>query len=328
MLPALVLTAGYGRRLDPLTRLVAKPAVPLGDRSLIERVLDWLRAQDATNVVLNLHHRPATITTILGDGAHLGLSLRYSWEQPLLGSAGGPRHALPLLDADTFLIVNGDTLCDFDLAPMVAAHLDSEADVTMAVLPNPAPDHYNGILMNADQVVTGFVPRGYPDLSWHFIGVQVAHARAFAHLQDGVPSETVAGFYRDVVRASPGRIRGWRPKTTFLDVGTPRDYLNAALRWPPEAGSGQTAGSRLVRSVVWRQAEIGPDVELVDCLVIGDVHVPAGFRARSAVLAPPRIVETRDRAETRDGVAVFAMSDSNIEGRTSRPHGTSEPAEP
>src|SRR5689334_13845428 len=108
MLPALVLTAGLGTRLDPITRPLAKPAVPLGDRTLIEHVLAWLHRQGVRDLVLNLHHRPSTITSVVGDGAHLGMSVRYSWEQPVLGSAGGPRRAAPLLATDTFLIVNGD----------------------------------------------------------------------------------------------------------------------------------------------------------------------------------------------------------------------------
>src|SRR4029453_14377549 len=122
MLPALVLTAGLGKRLDPLTRLVAKPAVPVGNRTLVERVLTWLERQGATDLILNLHYRPETITGLIGDGAHLGVRIRYSWEHPLLGSAGGPRHALPLLDAPTFLIVNGDTLCPAPLGPLLSAH--------------------------------------------------------------------------------------------------------------------------------------------------------------------------------------------------------------
>src|SRR5580765_5255060 len=125
MLPAVVLTAGLGTRLDPLTPVVAKPAVPIGNRTLVEHVLDWLRLQGVTDLVLNLPHRPETITGALGDGAHLGLQVRYSWEDPILGSAGGPRHALPLLERrghDPFLIVNGDTLCRLDLQAMIAAH--------------------------------------------------------------------------------------------------------------------------------------------------------------------------------------------------------------
>src|SRR5689334_2906607 len=119
---ALVLAAGLGTRLDPLTRLVAKAAVPIGRLSLLEHALDFLRRQGVTDVVVNLHYKPATITRLLGDGSHLGMRVRYSWEQPVLGSAGGPRRALPLLDSDPFLIVNGDTLVDIDLSAMLASH--------------------------------------------------------------------------------------------------------------------------------------------------------------------------------------------------------------
>jgi NDP-sugar pyrophosphorylase family protein len=298
-LPALVLTAGRGTRLDPLTRLVAKPAVPLGERALIEHVLAWVRAQGVTDVVLNLHHLPQSITTIVGDGAHLGVQVRYSWEQPLLGSAGGPRRALPLLASDRFLIVNGDTLCAFDVAPMVSAHVASGADVTMAVVPNADPDHYNGLVVDADRVVTGFVPRGRAEGSWHFIGIQVVESRVFAALPDGVPLDTVAGIYRDSIRQSPGRIRAWHPQTSFLDVGTPADYRRAVLEWP---GAGEATGA-----IVWPGARLDAGADVDGCIVVGDVDVPAGFRARSAVLAPPRLLRDGDRADVRKGIAIFPI---------------------
>jgi NDP-sugar pyrophosphorylase family protein len=299
-LPALVLAAGQGTRLDPLTRLAAKAAVPLGRRTLIEHVLEWVKDQGVVDVVMNLHHLPATITSIVGDGAHLGVSIRYSWEQPLLGSAGGPRRAVPLLDSDEFLIVNGDTLCTFDVAPMVDAHARSGADVTMAVVPNPNPHHYNGLIVDDGGVVTGFAPRGQADDTWHFIGVQVARSSVFADLPDGVPSETVAGFYRDVIRDTPGRIRAWHARTSFLDVGTPRDYLQAALF------DSSSAGGR--RVVIWPDAHVEDGADLDECIVAGPVHIQSGFRARSAVLVPEAVLKAGDRAVVRAGVAIFELA--------------------
>ena len=299
-LPALVLTAGYGTRLDPLTRIVAKPAVPMGDRLLIEHVLAWVRAQGVTDVVLNLHHLPATVTAAVGDGAHLGMRARYSWEQPLLGSAGGPRRALPLLESDRFLIVNGDTLSTFDAAPLVAEHDRTGADVTMAVVPNPDPSHYNGLVVDDDGRVTGFAGRGASAVgTWHFIGVQVAETRMFANLADGVPSETVHGIYRDAFVREPGRIRAWRARTSFLDVGTPADYLRAAVEHKTHVHP--------VRTVVWPGATIAPDASLEECVVAGDVRVPRRFRARRAILTTPSLVKDDDRAEVREGVAVFSI---------------------
>ena len=306
VLPALVLTAGLGKRLDPITRLVAKPAVPLGDRTLVERVLAWLERQQVRDLVLNLHHRPETIAAVVGDGAHLGVRVRYSWEQPVLGSAGGPRRALPLLDADTFLIVNGDTLSDVDLAAMHDAHRRSGADVTMAVVPNPAPDHYNGIAIDDDGVVLGFVPKGEATGTWHFIGIQIVSRKIFEPLADGVPAETVAALYRDIVRKSPGRIRALPVETTFIDVGTPRDYLAAAATFPA-LPADINPGARVVDSIVWPEARVGAGADLDQCIVAGRVDIPEGFRATNCALIPASAVASGESVEVEGGVAVFRI---------------------
>ncbi|HYN08091.1 MAG TPA: sugar phosphate nucleotidyltransferase [Vicinamibacterales bacterium] len=312
MLPALVLTAGLGTRLDPLTRLVAKAAVPLGGSTLIERVLDWLRREGVRDVVLNLHHLPHTITSVVGDGAHLGMRVRYSWEQPVLGSAGGPRRALPLLDAETFFIVNGDTLCDFSLTPMLDAHRRHGADVTLALVANPDPHHYNGLMLDGDDRVTGWLPKGRATGSWHFIGVQIAHARVFAGLPDGVPAESMSGLYQDLLK-HPGRLRGFRPAspersrrdTPFLDVGTPRDYLEAAIALEGVRPMAQRPKAPGARTIVWPGATVAESATLEDCVVAGDVTVPAGFEARESVLVPAALVRPGDAAEIRRGVGVF-----------------------
>jgi len=319
MLPTLVLTAGIGSRLDPITRLVAKPAVPVAGRTLVERVLEWLRREGVTDLVLNLHHRPQTIAAVVGDGAHLGVRVRYSWEQPLLGSAGGPRRALPLLDADTFLIVNGDTLCDFPLAPMIAAHAASAADVTMALVPNHAPDRYNSVVMDDERRVRGFVPKGTAagtTSAWHFVGVQIVRASLFAPLADGVPAETVAALYKDGLSSRSIAVHGYPADTTFVDVGTPGDYLATSLKMSGnpegrvvETGARVDASARLTRTIVWSGARVAADVVLDDAIVAGDVSLPRGFTARRSVIVPAGVATEAERAHVRDGVAVFPIGD-------------------
>src|SRR5947208_11270909 len=120
---ALVLTAGLGTRLRPLTDVRAKPAIPVAGEPMIRRIIRWLVSQGVDDLVLNLHHRPETLTSVVGDGRDLGARVRYSWEQPrILGSAGGPRLARPIVGAERFLIVNGDTLTDVDVARIADAH--------------------------------------------------------------------------------------------------------------------------------------------------------------------------------------------------------------
>ena len=134
---ALVLCAGLGTRLRPLSWLRAKPALPVAGAPLIAHILRWLASHGVLDVILNLHHRSETVAAAAGDGTRFGVRVRYSWEQPLLGSGGGPARAFSLVDGDELLIVNGDTLTDVDLGAVYAAHAASAALVTMALVENP-----------------------------------------------------------------------------------------------------------------------------------------------------------------------------------------------
>src|SRR6266446_5649745 len=122
MIPALVLTAGLATRLRPLSFVRAKAAMPVAGQPLVQRILRWLASAGVTDAVLNLHHLPETITGVVGNGAADGLRVRYSWEMPILGFAGGPRHALSLLGSGEFLIVNGDTLTDVNIGEVLKEH--------------------------------------------------------------------------------------------------------------------------------------------------------------------------------------------------------------
>src|SRR5437868_12242562 len=153
--PALVLTAGLGTRLMPLTAARAKAAVPVNGVSLARRVVRWLADQGVTEQILNLHHQPETITRDIGDGSDAGVRVRYSWENPVLGSAGGPRRALSLLP-QRFYLINGDTLTNLVLEDLLAEHVSRAALVTMALIPNPRPDKYGGVQLDGDGWITGF----------------------------------------------------------------------------------------------------------------------------------------------------------------------------
>ena len=285
--------------------------MPLGGTTLIERVLEWLAAEHIGQVVLNLHHLPESICGVVGDGAHLGLQVRYSWESPLLGSAGGPRHALPLLDAEEFLLINGDTLCATSLSDIMAAHREKNADVTLAVVPNPDPAHYNGIVMDSDRRISGFVPRGHSTESWHFVGIQVVKAAVFEPLPDGVPAETVAGIYRDRIAAGGARIFAYPVPAEFFDIGTARDYLAAAAALAPAdlvaAGAEVSPQARVRDSIVWAGSSVGAGAMLERCVVAG-ASVPPGLEAENAVLIPAWAVRAGDNTRVTGGVAVFPVS--------------------
>jgi len=225
---ALVLAAGLGTRLRPLTLTRAKPAMPIGGDPLVRRILRWLADEHVDDVVVNLHYLPHTITAIVGDGSDLGLRVRYSWEQPqILGSAGGPRRAAPIIGAPSFFVVNGDTLTDLSLAPLARDHESSGALVTIALIPNREPDRYGGACLDENGRISGFVARGPSAAgSYHVIGVQAAQADAFAGLKDGEPANSVRGLYEQLIAAQPGSIRGYICTARFWDIGTPEDYAS------------------------------------------------------------------------------------------------------
>ena len=295
-LRALVLTAGLGTRLRPLTYLRAKAAVPVNGEPLARRAIRWLVDQGVRDLVLNLHHLPATVTGVVGDGSDLGARVRYTWEQPVLGSAGGPRRALPLLvpaNRGTFIIVNGDTLTDVDLAAMVALHAETGAAVTMALIPNPSPDKYGGVKVSDGRWVTGFTRAGTAPESYHFIGVQIVNSGVFVDLQDGVPAETVNALYPRLIADNPRSINACISGASFRDIGTPADYLGTALELAAAEGdrmiSGRSrvhAGASIVRTAVWDDVTIGDRADLVECIVCDGANVPAGARYRRCAIVP------------------------------------------
>jgi mannose-1-phosphate guanylyltransferase len=282
MTPALVLTAGLATRLRPLSFVRAKAALPIGDRAIVQRILEWLARHGVNDAVLNLHHLPHTITRIVGDGGAEGVRVRYSWEMPVLGSAGGPRRALPLLASPTFLIVNGDTLTNVDVAGLIDAHRSSGALVTMAVIPNTEPAKYGGVVADHRGIVTGFTKAGSTDVSFHFIGVQVVEGAAFASLPDNTPAESVRDLYPTLIAARPGSIRALITDSEFFDIGTPRDYFDTCMRFRAEVRTEPNGsripdpGSRIEDSILWDDVQIDPGARLRRCIVTDGVRVPAG----------------------------------------------------
>ena len=346
---ALVLSAGLGTRLRPLTYIRAKAAVPVNGETLARRVVRWLVTQGVNDLVLNLHHHPGSITASVGDGSDLGARVRYSWEQPVLGSAGGPRRALPLLvdperlsapalphaiahpgtaagrTAETFIIANGDTLTDVDLPAMLRQHAESGAMVTMAVIPNPMPDKYGGVVVAPGDRVTGFTRAGASPLTYHFIGIQVVERRVFSVLDDGVPTESVGAVYPRLMAEAPGSVAAFVCDAAFKDIGTPGDYLRTALELARIEGDRLTAGrnvqiapsAHLTRTALWDDVVVGANAVLVDCIVADRARVPAGARYEGCAIVPAGTLTPVNGERIEHGLLIRKIE---LAGRTEPTH--------
>jgi mannose-1-phosphate guanylyltransferase len=276
--------------LRPLTDVRAKPAIPVAGDPIIRRIVTWLASHGITDLVLNLHHRPDTIAAVVGDGTDLGVHVRYSWEQPaVLGSGGGPRLAMPIVGTDVFLIVNGDTLTDVDVSALARAHERSAALVTLALVPNREFDRYGGVTVDDDGRVVGFVRRGPgAEGSYHFIGVQVANAEAFAGVRVGDAASSIGGVYDALIAARPGSVRGFVCDAAFWDVGTVTDYWRTSWAFADSGLDptrekrvmcGQTptidGSARVTSSILWDNVEIGPEAMIDECILTDGVRIPA-----------------------------------------------------
>ncbi|MCC7181397.1 MAG: NDP-sugar synthase [Acidobacteria bacterium] len=300
--PALVLAAGLGTRLAPLSSVRAKAALPVAGRPLIIRILEQLKAAGVERVVVNLHHRAESITRAVGDGRHLGLDVRYSWEAVVLGSGGGPARALPLLASDRFFIVNGDTLAPVDLAALADAHRAAGALATLAVVPADL-GRYNAILADGEGRWCGVAPRGsagagLPGTPWHFVGVQAVNAAAFAGVATAVPSDTVREIYPRLAAVRPGAVRVYPAAGAFFDIGTPADYFTTvrriaeAERRPLDRGCGVTIhpSAHVEDCILWDRVSVGAGARVTGCIVADDVAIPAGVEYDRQVITRDAIV--------------------------------------
>ena len=129
---AMILSAGEGTRLGGLTKKTPKVMLPVGGRPVIEHIIDWLKKYGVFDIVINLHYLGGKIQEHIGNGSKFGVDAKYTFEDELLGTAGGVKNADMFL-SNPFIVVNGDTLTNFNLSDMIVAHRKNDALATIAL---------------------------------------------------------------------------------------------------------------------------------------------------------------------------------------------------
>lgn len=185
----MVLAAGFGSRLRPLTDHVPKPLVSVGAHPMIAYPLAVLRAAGIRDVLVNLHHLGDQIRAALGDGKASGLSIRYSAEDPILDTGGAIQKAQGFLGDDTFVVINSDILIDLPLADVIAWHRQRGALATMVLRPDPHAVRYGVIEIDAQSRIRRFL--GQPPVvadplrPLMFAGVHVFEPGVFDFMEPG-----------------------------------------------------------------------------------------------------------------------------------------------
>jgi mannose-1-phosphate guanylyltransferase/phosphomannomutase len=224
----MILAAGLGSRLRPLTTHLPKPLVPILNRPLLWYLIRHVRRAGIHEIAINLHYHGEQIRSWLGRGEQLGVEVTYSEEAELLGSAGGVQRMRHFFGNEPVLIVHGDILFDVDLSSVIQYHLSRAALATIVLHPAHHRYNYGTIKVNAHGQIAQFVDQQLPWVSGPlietlFTGVQILDPAVL----DAIPIAGVAALTTDVYPAllrHPSRLYGYLMHGYWSDIGTPRRY--------------------------------------------------------------------------------------------------------
>jgi mannose-1-phosphate guanylyltransferase len=337
---ALILAGGEGTRLRPLTSSVPKPVVPLAGRPFISYMLEWLRRHGVDDAILSCGFMAGGVREVLGDGAGLGVRLRYIEEPSPLGTGGALKFAEDLLE-DRFLMLNGDVLTDIDLTAQLRQHERTGARATLALIGVEDPSAYGLVRRREDHSVTGFLEKPNADE----IDTNLVNAGAYvlerSVLDEMAPAGTRISIERDVFPRLVDRgLFGYESSGYWLDIGTPQRYLQAtydilegevstevgrdvasaggvlrlgdgapgtagAIHGPAVIGPGcQIAADATIggRTVLGAGVSVGPGAHIDSSVVLDGARIGARSRVSRSIVGPDAQIGEHCRV---DGEAVL-----------------------
>lgn len=222
---AMILAAGEGTRLRPLTLEKPKIMLPVADKPLLEYIIALLRFHDITEIAINLSYLPEVVMNWLGDGSQFGVHITYSLEETALGTAGALTRLRDFFD-ETFVVIYGDLIPDLDLSSLAEFHQAKSALASVALYEVDDPGRYGIVEINSESQILRFIEKPAPGTT----SSRLANAGIYVlepEVVDYIPSETFCDFGYDLfpslLRNGSG-IYGYITKGVILDAGTLEDY--------------------------------------------------------------------------------------------------------
>src|SRR4051794_35890071 len=303
---AMVMAAGLGTRLRPLTYEVPKPVVPVVNRPVMEHILELLPRHGFTEVVSNLHWFPDTIRNRIGDGSALGIELTYQYEEELLGTAGGVRNVADFFGEEPFLVMARDALTDIDLTALREAHERNGGIATLAVTRVANVSEFGVVITGSDGRIQGFQEK--PDAAEALSDLASCMIYFLEReIFDYFPDRPVVDFALDVF---PALLENDVPfhvhaiDEYWNDVGSLPEYIRGNLD-ALEGAVNVKGGGTLIQPAGAEEAietgdpgvsgpvlvdeglQLDPSARLDGPLVIGDgCVIGAGARVKHSVLLP------------------------------------------
>lgn len=307
----MILAAGFGTRLRPVTYTLPKPMVPLINLPLVAWAVESYLRAGVNDIVVNLHHLPEPIERYLRDTYGHDASFHFSYEQEILGTGGGIRRVRPQLSGGDFFLVNGDTVQFPRYGALRDARQQFDAVAALTMRHAPEGDRFTAVYLDEGRV-TGF-GKGTGE-ALMFAGSHCISDRVFDHLPDTEFSGIVDGTYQPLLESGREVIAGIVDDGLWFDIGTPQRYLSASRALleatvrqevPLARGShvrGDSVLHETARSSRVTRTSIGArsivQGEVTDCAIWEDCVIGAGVKLERCIVGHG--VELRGDIEAKD----------------------------
>jgi len=304
---AIVLSAGYGTRLWPLTEDRTKPAIPILGKPLVGYVAEYLASYGIDEIVVNLHHRPESVRRALGDGGRFGVQLHYVEEPEILGTSGALDNTRAFFEHDTFVVVNGKIITDIDLSAALETHRSMNALATLVLLPNSRRERFSVVETENGRVKRfGGMPvdSGADEAPLMFTGIHIMEPRILEYVPRTVFSDSVIDVYPQAM-ANGEVLAAHVASGKWRELSTLKRYLDISVKLLEEAGQSFIAGAKAVisdsasvsDSVLWDNVEVGAGARVHRAVLADNVKINAGEVIENAVIVPRGLIEGKKPPE-------------------------------
>jgi NDP-sugar pyrophosphorylase family protein len=319
---AIILAAGFGTRLWPLTEDRTKPAIPFLNRPLITYAIDYLAQAGIRDIIINLHHQPESITEPLGDGSQLGVRIQYSYEEEILGTSGAIDKVRDQLMDDDFIVINGKIITNIDLQAAIAEHRERRAIATLVLKENRERERFSIIEIDERGHIMKFAgfpqpqandvgggqnggatqQTGNPPLM--FVGITVLSPRIFEYVPRNCYSHSVVDVYPKAMAAGEAVI-AHITRGDWYELSTIERYLESSIHFARQKGLANVQGKDCLiesdafveDSILWNGVTVGSGAQVRQAVLADGVRIPAHMKIERAVVVRREMVNDFERVE-------------------------------
>jgi NDP-sugar pyrophosphorylase family protein len=226
----IILAGGLGTRLRGALGDLPKPLAPIGGKPVLEYLINFISHQGFREIIISCGHGAGAVRDYFGDGSTLGLRIRYTFEEELLGTGGAIKLAEPLVDSRDFIVANGDTYFEVSLTELLQFHRARGALATLALTYRKEAGRYGTVLCDDDNRVVTFTEKAKEERAGLINGGVYVFGRA---IFDYIPAGRACSLEREILPLLVGRgLYGFPADGYFIDIGVPEDYERAKEELP------------------------------------------------------------------------------------------------